>query len=466
MGEPATPASDRYALAVVAFELLTGEPAVRGRALRRPGARAHRGRPAAPRAELDPSHVPARRRRDRPRHGQGPRRPLGARRCVEALDDALAPPPRPRTPRPRDAAATHPDARRTPPPPRAAGPGPSTVARPPRRRAPAPGRARRAAARAAAAAADRVVGAPAAAARRRRRWRPRPPRRPPRTARPTPTPTAEQQSTPGPPTPPPARSSTPTPTATAEPASGDPTQPNPGLEPQQRRPATRRRSRPRRGRRSVQGSTGRRPVRLRAVRARRAPAHRRPGRRDRDPRAAPQRFPDNAAKDVRSASAKQHAGRRLRQTRRRAFDAVARAVAGVPFMSPARGRIVYDHVRERSPAEVLELGTAHGVGAAYLAGALADNARGHLTTVDFAGAAYDPRPRRCSRPGSRARDGGARVLLLHVVAQGAGAGALRPRTATSSRSTTSSTSTARRTGRSTASRSCWSRSCCGPAAGC
>ena len=41
---------------------------------------------------------------------------------------------------------------------------------------------------------------------------------------------------------------------------------------------------------------------------------------------------------------------------------------------------------------MLELGTAHGVGAAYMAAALADNGGGSLTTVDFAGAAYDPAP--------------------------------------------------------------------------
>ena len=68
------------------------------------------------------------------------------------------------------------------------------------------------------------------------------------------------------------------------------------------------------------------------------------------------------------------------------------ALAGVPFMSPAQGRIVYDHVRATRPAEVLELGTAHGVGAAYLAAALEENGAGRLTTVDFAGAAYDPPP--------------------------------------------------------------------------
>ena len=74
------------------------------------------------------------------------------------------------------------------------------------------------------------------------------------------------------------------------------------------------------------------------------------------------------------------------------FDAVARAVAGVPFMSPEQGRLVYDHVRATRPDAVLELGTAHGVGAAYLAAALEANGHGHLTTVDFAGAAYDPAP--------------------------------------------------------------------------
>ena len=61
-------------------------------------------------------------------------------------------------------------------------------------------------------------------------------------------------------------------------------------------------------------------------------------------------------------------------------------------MSPAQGRLVYDHVRATSPTEVLELGTAHGVGAAYLAAALEENGAGRLTTVDFAGAAYDPPP--------------------------------------------------------------------------
>jgi predicted O-methyltransferase YrrM len=73
-----------------------------------------------------------------------------------------------------------------------------------------------------------------------------------------------------------------------------------------------------------------------------------------------------------------------------AFEVVAEAIAGVPFMSPDQGRRVYDHIRETGAREVLELGTAHGVGAAYMAAALPSG--GHLTTVDFAGASYDPSP--------------------------------------------------------------------------
>ena len=69
------------------------------------------------------------------------------------------------------------------------------------------------------------------------------------------------------------------------------------------------------------------------------------------------------------------------------FEDVAAAVAGVPFMAPHQGRTVYDHVIVSGARHVLELGTAHGVGTAYLAAGAE-----HVTTVDFAGAAYDPPP--------------------------------------------------------------------------
>ena len=75
------------------------------------------------------------------------------------------------------------------------------------------------------------------------------------------------------------------------------------------------------------------------------------------------------------------------------FEEVAEAVRGVPFMTPEHGRRVYDHVRRTRPAQVLELGTAHGVSAAYMAAALeAEGGEGHVTTVDYAAAAFDPSP--------------------------------------------------------------------------
>lgn len=61
-------------------------------------------------------------------------------------------------------------------------------------------------------------------------------------------------------------------------------------------------------------------------------------------------------------------------------------------MTPAFGRRIYTHIRETQPEQVLELGTAHGVSASYIAAALEANGRGHLTTVDHGGAQYQPSP--------------------------------------------------------------------------
>ena len=74
------------------------------------------------------------------------------------------------------------------------------------------------------------------------------------------------------------------------------------------------------------------------------------------------------------------------------FDQVAAAVNDIPFMTPQFGRRVYDHVRETRPGRILELGTAHGVSAAYMAAALEANGEGELTTVDHGAADYDPPP--------------------------------------------------------------------------
>jgi predicted O-methyltransferase YrrM len=61
-------------------------------------------------------------------------------------------------------------------------------------------------------------------------------------------------------------------------------------------------------------------------------------------------------------------------------------------MTPEQGRIVYEHVRATRPLAALELGTGHGVSAAYIAAALAENDAGRLTTVDFEAARPDPDP--------------------------------------------------------------------------
>ena len=74
------------------------------------------------------------------------------------------------------------------------------------------------------------------------------------------------------------------------------------------------------------------------------------------------------------------------------YEQVAARVEGIPFMTPEFGRRIYDHVRATRPERVLELGTAHGVSAAYIAAALDENHAGALVTVDHGGAHYDPAP--------------------------------------------------------------------------
>lgn len=76
------------------------------------------------------------------------------------------------------------------------------------------------------------------------------------------------------------------------------------------------------------------------------------------------------------------------------FEDVAAQVEGIPYMSAHWGRRVYEHVRRTRPERVLELGTAHGVSAAYLAAALEANGGGHLVTADHGGSCFDPPPER------------------------------------------------------------------------
>jgi predicted O-methyltransferase YrrM len=71
------------------------------------------------------------------------------------------------------------------------------------------------------------------------------------------------------------------------------------------------------------------------------------------------------------------------------LETVAAAVENVPYMSPAEGRVVYDHVRRERPEAVLDLGTAHGVSSAYIAAALEANGHGHVTTVESSAVRYE-----------------------------------------------------------------------------
>lgn len=51
---------------------------------------------------------------------------------------------------------------------------------------------------------------------------------------------------------------------------------------------------------------------------------------------------------------------------------------------------IYHHLRKTKHDLVLELGSGHGVSAAYMAAALDENARGRIVTLDRAGSGFDP----------------------------------------------------------------------------
>ena len=74
------------------------------------------------------------------------------------------------------------------------------------------------------------------------------------------------------------------------------------------------------------------------------------------------------------------------------FDQIRRKVDGIPHMSAHHGRVIYDHVRETRPSLILELGSACGVSAAYMSGALDANDHGQLISVDVDRARYEPKP--------------------------------------------------------------------------
>lgn len=74
------------------------------------------------------------------------------------------------------------------------------------------------------------------------------------------------------------------------------------------------------------------------------------------------------------------------------FDQIRQKVDGIPHMTANHGRVIYEHVREARPSLILELGSACGVSAAYITGALDANDHGRLISVDIDRAKYEPKP--------------------------------------------------------------------------
>jgi len=65
------------------------------------------------------------------------------------------------------------------------------------------------------------------------------------------------------------------------------------------------------------------------------------------------------------------------------FEALLKHIEGIPYISPRAGKVLYDFIIEKRPAECLELGFAHGASSCYVAAALDEIGAGHLTAVDL-----------------------------------------------------------------------------------
>lgn len=65
------------------------------------------------------------------------------------------------------------------------------------------------------------------------------------------------------------------------------------------------------------------------------------------------------------------------------FNDVASQLEGIPYTSPQMGKVLYDFIMDTQPNQCLELGFAHGVSSCYLAAALQELNRGHLTSIDL-----------------------------------------------------------------------------------
>jgi predicted O-methyltransferase YrrM len=62
---------------------------------------------------------------------------------------------------------------------------------------------------------------------------------------------------------------------------------------------------------------------------------------------------------------------------------VREVVEGLPYMSSADGKLIYEHILKSKPELCLELGFAHGVSSLYIAAALDELGHGELHAVDL-----------------------------------------------------------------------------------
>ena len=65
------------------------------------------------------------------------------------------------------------------------------------------------------------------------------------------------------------------------------------------------------------------------------------------------------------------------------FNNIEKTLALIPFTSPSKGKIFYDHILKYKPKKCLELGFAHGTATCYIAAALAELGDGKITAVDL-----------------------------------------------------------------------------------
>ncbi len=65
------------------------------------------------------------------------------------------------------------------------------------------------------------------------------------------------------------------------------------------------------------------------------------------------------------------------------FSEIEKIIALIPYTSPSKGKIFYDHILKYKPNKCLELGFAHGTATNYIAAALHHLNSGHITAVDL-----------------------------------------------------------------------------------